>query len=271
MNDQNYQAHPTAIIHNQAIIGEGTTIGPYSIIGPLVRLGKNNKISPHVVLDGLTEIGDNNIIYQFASIGSAPQDQKWQGEPTRLIIGSGNQIREYVTIQPSNSLDGTTIVGDNNLFMACSHIAHDAIVGNDCWFANSACVAGHAIIGDRVIMGGLSGVHQYAKIGDLAFIAAGSIVTQDIPPFCTAQGDRARLVYINKVGLQRAGYSEGDIRKIHVIFRTLFYENGIMSQKIHRLQESYSSCQIAKKIINFIGSSQRGIAAMSREKSPQRV
>ena len=262
MHNQNYQAHPTAIIDHQAVIGQGTTIGPYSIIGPLVRLGKNNKIGAHVVLDGWTEIGDNNIIYQFASIGSPPQDQKWQGEPTKLIIGSGNQIRAYVTIQPSSSTEGQTIVGDNNLFMACSHIGHDVVVGNGCWFANSACVAGHAIIGNNVIMGGLSGLHQYARIGDLAFIAAGAMVAQDIPPFCTAQGDRARLVYINKVGLQRAGYNEVDTRKIHYHFKTLFYNTGIMNDKIQRLQETYPSCQEAEKIINFIHSSQRGIAAV---------
>jgi UDP-N-acetylglucosamine acyltransferase len=255
--------HTTAIISPGAIIGEGTSIGPYSIIGPNVRLGKNNKIGPHVVIEGKTTIGDENIIYQFASVGSAPQDQKWRGEETTLIIGNKNQIREYVTLQPATQTDGKTQIGDSNLFMACSHIAHDVIVGSNCWFANSACVAGHAIIGNGAILGGLSGIHQYVNIGNLAFIAAGAMVAQDIPPFCMAQGDRAKLFQINKVGLQRSGHSEEDIRKVQTVFRKLFYQEGQMSSKIEQVQSQYKDFAPADEICKFIKSSTRGVAGVS--------
>ncbi len=259
-----YQAHPASVIYDGAIIGEGTTIGPYSIIGPKVNLGQNNKIGPHVVIEGKTTIGANNIIYQFASIGSAPQDQKWQGDDTELIIGDGNQIREYVTIQPANKAETITKVGNNNLFMACSHIAHDCIVGDNCWFANSSCVAGHVIIGSGVIVGGLAGIHQYANIGDYAFIAAGSMVSQDIPPFCMAQGDRAKLVQINKVGLQRNGYNEGEIRKLQTIFRNLFYKEGSLNLKLETLAEEYKDFEPAQKLVGFIKEAKRGIASVNK-------
>jgi UDP-N-acetylglucosamine acyltransferase len=258
----NYQAHKTSIINEGAVIGEGTTIGPYSIIGSGVRIGKNNKIGPHVVIEGKTTIGDENIIYQFSSIGSAPQDQKWQGEETELIIGNKNQIREYVTLQPATHADGKTQIGDSNLFMACSHVAHDVIVGNNCWFANSACVAGHAIIGNSVILGGLSGVHQYVNIGNLAFIAAGAMVAQDIPPFCIAQGDRAKLQHINKLGLQRAGYTEEEVRKTQTVFRKLFYQEGQMSAKIQQVQQEYQDFKIADEMCKFVLSSTRGVAGV---------
>lgn len=260
----NYQVHTTSIISQGAIIGDGTCIGPYSIIGPNVVLGKNNKIGPHVVIEGKTTIGDENIIYQFASVGSAPQDQKWKGQETELVIGDKNQIREYVTLQPATLPGGKTHIGNNNLFMASSHIAHDVIVGNNCWFANSACVAGHAIIGNGVIMGGLSGIHQHVNVGDLAFIAAGAMVAQDIPPFCMAQGDRAKLFQVNKVGLQRAGYSEEDARKVQTIFRKLFYQDGAISSKIEQIQQEYSGFAMAEKLCDFVKSSTRGVAAASK-------
>jgi UDP-N-acetylglucosamine acyltransferase len=256
--------HHTAIIAPGAQIGAGTTIGPYSIIGANVAIGQNNKIGPHVVIEGNTTIGQGNIIYQFASVGSTPQDQKWQGQLTELVIGDNNQIREYVTIQPATTAEAKTQIGNNNLFMACSHIAHDVTVGDGCWFANSACVAGHAIIGNKVIMGGLSGVHQYAKIGDLALLAAGSMVAQDIPPFCTAQGDRAKLVHINSIGMQRAGYSEDEISQMQTIFRKLFVKEGPMHAKIEEILAKHHDFAAAKILGEFIKSSTRGVAGFTR-------
>ena len=256
---KHYQAHVTAIIYDGAQIGSGSIIGPYSVIGPKVVIGENNIISPHVVIDGKTQIGSGNKIYQFASIGSVPQDQKWQGHDTCLQIGDNNQIREYVTIQPATSPDGLTQIGNNNLFMACSHIAHDVRVGNNCWFANSACIAGHATVGNNVVFGGMSGVHQNVVIGDLSMIAAGSMVAQDVPPFANVQGDRARLFGINKVGLQRAGYAAQDVSKIHNIFRKLFYHHGIMEQKLVSIEGSYPDCALTDKICSFIRSSVRGV------------
>jgi len=255
--------HSTAIIYPGAKIGKGTSIGPYSIIGPKVTLGANNQIGPHVVIEGNTSIGDENSIFQFASIGSKPQDQKHKDQDTKLIIGNKNQIREYVTLQPATTMEGITQIGDNNLFMACSHIAHDVIVGSGCWFANSACVAGHAIIGDKVIVGGLAGIHQFVRIGDLAFVAAGSMVAQDIPPFCMVQGDRAKIVKINVVGLQRVGYKTEEIQKIQKIFKHLFYYQDPLEEKIKYVQDNFKDFTPAEYMIEFIRSSQRGIMIKS--------
>jgi UDP-N-acetylglucosamine acyltransferase len=259
-----YQAHSTAIIDSSAQIGQGTTIGPYSIIGPKVTLGKNNTIKSHVVLEGNTTIGNNNIIYQFASIGSAPQDQKWQGHDTLLILGDNNQIREYVTIQPATNLDGVTKIGNNNLFMACSHVAHDVTIGDGCQFANAVCIAGHVEIANKVIIGGLTGVHQLVSIGEFAFIAAGSLVAQDIPPFCMAQGDRAKLIQINKIGLARNNFSESDIRKLQTIFRKLFYQSGAFEAKCLEIKNEYQDFAPLDKIFEFINLSKRGLSSCAR-------
>ena len=259
-----YKAHATAIIDPSAEIGQGTVIGPYSIIGPKVKLGKHNIIKPHVILEGNTTIGDNNTIYQFASIGSAPQDQKWEGHDTSLIIGDNNQIREYVTIQPATNLDGVTKIGNNNLFMACSHVAHDVTIGDDCQLANAVCIAGHVVIANKVIIGGLAGVHQSVSIGDFAFIAAGSLVVQDIPPFCIAQGDRAKLIQVNKVGLARGNFSQSDIRKLQTIFRKLFYQPGIFEIKRAALEKEYADFAPMDRIFEFIRFSKRGITACAR-------
>lgn len=255
--------HLTAIIYPGAQIGQGTSIGPYSIIGSKVTVGKDNHIGPHVVIEGNTTIGDENSIFQFASIGSKPQDQKHKDQDTRLIIGNRNQIREYVTLQPATTMDGITKIGDDNLFMACSHIAHDVTVGSGCWFANNACVAGHAIIGDKVIVGGLAGIHQFVRVGNLAFVGAGSMVAQDIPPFCMAQGDRAKIIKINVVGMQRAGYKLEEIQKIQKIFKHLFYYQDPLEEKIEYVSNNFKGFAPAKYMLDFITSSQRGIMTKS--------
>ena len=256
--------HPTAIIHPGAIIGQGTCVGPYSIIGSSVVIGKNNNIASHVVIEGRTSIGDENRVYQFASIGSPPQDQKWKGQETELHIGSRNQIREYVTIQPATELSGATKVGNDNLFMACSHVAHDVSIGNNCWVANSAAIAGHAVIADNVILGGLSGVHQFVSVGSLAFIAAGSMVAQDIPPFCMAQGDRAKLCGINQVGMQRNGYSSQEIRQAKTLFRKLFFKEGSMQTKLSVVENEYCDSVLAQNLCTFIRNASRGVASMDQ-------
>ncbi|MCL4139356.1 UNVERIFIED_CONTAM: hypothetical protein GTU68_039304, partial [Idotea baltica] len=201
--------HSTAIIHEGASLGEGTEVGPYSVIGSKVKLGKNNIIKSHVVIEGNTEIGDENTFFQFASVGAAPQDLKFHGEDSKLIIGNKNTIREYVTLQPGTEGGGMlTSIGDQNLFMASSHVGHDCKVGNANVIANSVALAGHVTIHDFVIMGGLSAVHQFVRIGDSSMISGGSMVIKDIPPFSIAQGDRASLVGINKIGLERRGFSK---------------------------------------------------------------
>lgn len=223
MIDSSVQIHPTAIVDPAATIGAGSTVGPYSVIGPKVVMGRENVIGPHVVIEGITKMGDGNRIFQFASVGAQPQDLKYRGEPSELVIGDRNIIRECATLQPGTTGGGMlTKIGDSNLFMANTHVGHDTFVGSRCVFANSCALAGHVIIGDGVIVGGLSGIHQFVKIGDVAMVGAGAMVSQDIPPYCMAQGDRAKIHGLNRVGLERNGGSREDLSVLRKIYRTVF-------------------------------------------------
>lgn len=257
------QVHPTAIVSDTAVIGPETTVGPYSIIGPKVVLGKKCRVGPHVVLDGNTVFGDENTIFQFASIGAIPQDLKYRGEDSQLRIGDRNIIREFVTIQPGTQGGGMlTSIGDSNLFMANSHIGHDSRIGSNNVIANSVAIAGHVTIGDRVVMGGLAAVHQFLRIGNCVMIGGGAMVTQEIPPFCIAQGDRAKLVGINIVGMERAGLSSKDISEVKGAYRGFFFTKGSTDEKLERLHEKISEMGPAYGIfVEFLRSSQRGLAA----------
>lgn len=279
--------HPTAIVHARAEVGSGSSIGAYSIIGPNVRLGRGNKIGPHVVIEGFTRLGDENQVYQFASIGSAPQDLKYRGEKSYVIIGNRNVMREYVTIQPgtvaaeaakgqhpgTQSGDaGRSIVGNSNLFMVGSHVAHDARIGDNCVFANYASLAGHVEVGDRVTLGGFVGVHQFVRIGGLSILAAGSMVAQDIPPFSMAQGDRAALIGLNLVGLKRFGMKTEDIASLKRVFRLLFSRrpdsSGSSIKLSERIENAYIAAggsEFAVQLIEFVKSSgSRGVASLRR-------
>lgn len=252
--------HPSAIISPGARIGEGTSVGPYSVIGPGVVLGTRNVIGPHVVLDGHTRIGDGNHIFQFASIGAAPQDLKYKGEPSVLEIGDANTIREYVTVNPGTSGGGMlTKIGNSNLFMAGSHVGHDALVGDGNVFANCAALAGHVVVGNRVIIGGFVGIHQFVGIGDFAFLGAGSMITKDIPPYCIAQGDRAGIVGINKIGLERAGFPSEEIRHLKWVYKELFLASGKFSYKIETLLQTAPSSGLSATFLRFIATSKRGV------------
>lgn len=255
--------HPTAIVADGAVIGEGTSVGPFSVIGPNVRIGKDNVIGPHVVLDGDTVLGQGNRIFQFASVGAAPQDLKYRGERSRLEIGDRNIIREYVTLQPGTEGGGmVTAIGNQNLFMSSAHIAHDVRVGNGCVFANSAAVAGHAVVGNRVTVGGMVGIHQFVRIGDFAMIGAGSMVAKDVPPYAIAQGDRAALAGVNKIGLERAGFSDSEITEARTVFRKLFLGAGTWQERIEAfgIGEGYGS--LVKQLVTFVRSSERGVCVM---------
>lgn len=253
--------HATAIVDPNAELHETTVVGPYAVIGPKVKLGAGTSVGPHSVIEGDTTIGANNRIFQFASIGAAPQDLKYRGQPTKLVIGDGNQIREFTTVHlGTEEGGGITRVGDRCLLMAYSHVAHDVQVGNGVILANSAQLAGHVIVEDFVIFGGVTGVHQFVRIGKHAFVSGGSMIGMDIPPFCTATGHRASLAGINSVGLQRHKYSDDSIRNIKKAYRILFRMKLGLREAITRVRAEIPADAEVEHMLRFIEGSERGVA-----------
>lgn len=259
------EIHATAIVDPAARIGRGSVVGPYSIIGPAVVLGENNLLASHVVIEGKTTVGDSNHFFQFCSVGSRPQDLKYRGEESELIIGSKNSIREFVTLQPGTSGGGMkTVIGDSNLFMANSHIGHDGIIGSGNVFANSAAIAGHVTIGNYTVVGGLVGIHQFVRLGDNCLLGGGAMVVQDIPPFCIGQGDRARIVGINVVSLERRGVSVAEIQLVKSAYRKLFVAKGKMRDKLESVEVETAQSPLALQLVDFVRSSERGVARAGR-------
>jgi len=251
---------PRAVVAPTAKIGAGVEIGAYSIIGPDVEIGAGCLIGPHVVITGHTVLGANNRIFQFASIGDAPQDKKYAGEPTRVVIGSDNVFREYVTVNRGTAKDkGITRIGDDNLFMASSHVAHDCIVGSHCVFANLATLAGHVEVDDWVILAGFTGVHQFCKIGSHAFIANNTAVTRDVPPYIMAVGHPAEPHSVNATGLSRRGFSPEQVRNIKNAFRTLYRSDLPLEEAVTRLREAAATQPEIVPFVEFIGRSTRSL------------
>jgi UDP-N-acetylglucosamine acyltransferase len=218
--------HPTAVIHPGAVIGEGTVVGPYASVGPRVTIGAHCSIGASTVIDGCTEIGDHTEIYPFASIGLAPQDLKFKGEPTRLTIGSHNVFREFVTIHRGTAGGGgITTIGDHNLFMAYAHVAHDCHVGNHTIFGNGATLGGHVTVEDDVTISAFSGVHQFCRIGRFAFIGGYTVVTRNALPYAKTVGNRARNYGLNTIGLERRGFSPELIIQLRQAYRHLIHHN----------------------------------------------
>ena len=219
--------HPTAVIAPDAALGDDVEVGAYAVIGAGVQVGDRTRIGPHVVIEGPTRLGADNHVFPYASIGSAPQDKKYKGEPTRLEIGDRNVIRECVTLNRGTVQDqGVTRIGDDNLFMAYAHVAHDCVIANHCILANNATLGGHVHLADWVIMGGLSGVHQFCKVGAHAFIANNAAVTRDVPPYVMAVGQPAAAHSVNAEGLKRRGFTAEQVRNIRNAFR-LLYRSGL--------------------------------------------
>lgn len=252
--------HPTAVIEDGAEVGAGTRIGAYCVIGSGVHLGERCEIASHVCISGNTKLGDENQISPFASIGGDAQDLKYSGEQTLLEIGSRNRIRESVTMNRGTAEGGgVTKVGDDCLFMAYSHVAHDCLVGNGVVLANCAALAGHVELGDHSIIGGLAAVHQHTRLGELAFIGGGAMVVMDVPPFCIAVGDRAKLQGINVVGLRRSGMNERDVRDVRAAYK-IFFQSGLrMQDALERLREEYADSGPVGKLVRFITESKRGV------------
>lgn len=245
--------HPTAIIHPNARIGADVSIGPYCVIGPNVVLGDRCKLHSHVVIDGITTIGEECEIFPFASLGHKPQDLKYKGEESRLIIGDRNQIREYCTMNPGTSGDRMeTRVGSDCLFMMSTHVAHDCTVGNRVILANCASIAGHVTVEDGVIIGGLSAVRQFVRIGKGAMIGGMSGVENDVIPYGLVMGERASLAGLNLVGLERRGVDKQNIQIIRGAFKDMFENSeGTLAQRVQNVADKYDQ-EMVKDIIRFI-------------------
>lgn len=250
--DATAQIHPMAVIEEGAVIGPGVSVGPFSVIGPQVRLGAGVQIKSHVVITGRTEVGDETVIFPFAVIGEIPQDLKFRGEDTRLVIGARNRIREHVTMNTgTEGGGGVTRIGDDGLFMAGCHVAHDAQVGDRVIVVNSAALAGHCVIEDDVIIGGLSGVHQWVRIGQGAIIGAVTMVTNDVIPYGLVQGPRGVLDGLNLVGLKRRGVARADITALRAAFQMLAQGEGAFQDRARRLGEETESDYV-RRIVAFV-------------------
>ena len=249
-----------AIVSPQAELAADVTVGPFSIIGPGVQIGPRTVVGPHVVLNGPTKIGADNRIYQFASIGDAPQDKKYNGEPTRLEIGDRNIFRESSTVNRGTAQGyGITRIGDDNLFMAYSHVAHDCIVGNKIVFANCAALAGHVEIGDWTILGGLTAVHQFVKIGAHAFLAGGAIVQRDVPPYVMVAGNPAVPHMVNAEGLKRRGFDEDQVKNVRNAYRILYRSDLKLAEATEKLRVLGETQPEVKAFVDFVASSTRSI------------
>jgi UDP-N-acetylglucosamine acyltransferase len=252
--------HSTAIVHPEARLHPTVEVGPYAIIGAKVKIGAGTTVGSHAVIENDTTIGERNKIFSHAVVGALPQDLKYAGEASRLVIGDENMVREFATLHIGTSGGGgTTRIGSKNLFMSYSHVAHDCSVGNGCVLANSVALAGHVEIADFVILGGLSAVHQFTRIGKHAFIAGGSMVAMDVPPYCTAQGDRAELAGLNTVGLSRHGFTDEQIGRVKEAYRILFRSKLGLNEAVSRLKAEHGGHSEIDHLLEFVAASKRGL------------
>lgn len=252
--------HPTAIVHPAARLGANVSIGPYSLIGEHVEIGDDCEIGAHVVITGHTRLGRGNRVYPFACLGEAPQDKKYGGEPTRLIIGDGNTIREFCTLNTGTVQDrGETRIGNDNWIMAYVHIAHDCVIGNHTIFANNATLAGHVQVDDYAILGGFTGVHQFCRIGAHVITGIASVVRQDIPPFVMAAGNPATPYGINSEGLRRHGFSRESISAIKRAYKTLYRSGLKLAEARQRIEAEVGQFPELKLLVDFLAVPGRGI------------
>ena len=251
---------PRAIVSPKAELAPDVTVGAYSIIGPEVVLGPGTVIGPHVVINGPTRMGAENRVFQFASLGDAPQDKKYKGEPTRLEIGDRNVFRESCTMNRGTTKDkGVTTIGNDNLFMAYSHVAHDCVLGNNIVFANCATLGGHVEIGDWVILGGMAAIHQFCKVGPHAFIAGGAIITRDVPPYFMVAGNPSAPHAVNAEGLRRRGFTPDQVRNIRNAFRVLYRSELLLADAVAQLAEAGKTQPEVAALVEFIGRSERSL------------
>ncbi len=252
--------HKTAIIDPAAELADDIEIGPYAVIGPNVQIDSGCRIGAHTVINGPTSIGKDNRIYQMASIGEDPQDKKYAGEATRLEIGNGNTIREFVTLNRGTVQDrGVTSIGDDNWIMAYVHVAHDCLVGDHTILANNASLAGHVSIGDYAILGGFTLVHQFCAIGAHAFTAFGTTIGKDVPPFVMASGSPAKPHGLNSEGLKRRGFSEESLQALKRAYKTLYRSSLTLDEALVQLRDSAASVDEVTQLVAFLEQQTRGI------------
>jgi len=251
---------PRAVVDPGAAIADDVEVGPFCVIDANVRIGSGTRVGPHTVIRGPTVIGCNNRIFSFASIGEGPQDLKYADEPTRLEIGDGNTIREYVTLNRGSAHGiGVTTIGNDNMFMAYSHVAHDCSVGNHTVFANCASLAGHVDVGDWAILGGFAGIHQFCRVGEHSFAGMGTMVGRDVPPYVTVAGNHARSYGINKNGLKRRGFTPAAVRALHSTYMGLVRARKPRPDARERAERLALEHAEVRRFLEFLDSSERGI------------
>ena len=252
--------HPTALIDPKAELADDVEVGAFTIVDAKVRIDAGTRIGPHAVITGRTSIGKNNHIFQFTSIGEQPQDKKYAGEDTELIIGDNNTIRELCTFNRGSAQGGgVTRIGSNNWIMACVHIAHDCILGDNIIMANNASVAGHVTVGDHAILSGYALIHQFCSVGEHSFTSFASYVNQSIPPYVTVAGEKARVKGINSEGLKRRGFTSEQIKQVRRAYKILYRENLTLEEATARLTVMAVDSPEIQPMVDFLKLSERGI------------
>ncbi len=253
------------MIDRRAQLDSSVAVGAGAVIGPQVRIGPRTVVGPYAVIEGDTTIGSGNRVFQFASVGAEPQDLKYRGEPSRLIIGDDNRIREFTTIHRGTEGGGmVTRIGNDVLLMNYVHVAHDCSIGDHSIIANSTELAGHCVIEEWVVTAGMCGVHQFSRIGAHAIVAAGAKVAQDVPPYSMVAGDRARLVGVNATGLERRGFSAATIAALRAAFRTLFYGRRLRDEALRQVLAESGGIPEVRRLVEFIANSSRGVVGRER-------
>ena len=256
--------HPSAVIDTAAELDSSVSVGPYAVIGPKVRIGANTKVGAHCVIEGDTTLGEGNHIFQFASLGAQPQDKKYAGEPTRLVIGDRNTVREFCTFNTGTAQDrGETTIGDDNWIMAYVHIAHDCVIGNQTTLANNTTLAGHVQIGDWVTVGGLTGVLQRMRIGAHAMVGFQAHVNKDVPPFMTVDGNPLAVRSVNMIGIKRRGFSDARVAAVREMHKLLYRQGLTLDQAVQAMQvlkiDTPEAAQDVAFMQDFLASAANGI------------
>ena len=261
--------HPTAVVDPKAELDSSVIVGPYAVIDAGVCIDAGTRVEPHAVISGPTKIGKRNLISSFATVGGAPQDLSYKGEPTELIIGDDNQIREYASIHRGTPHGpGKTIIGNSNLLMAYTHVAHDCKIGNHVILANVATLAGHVEVGDRASIGGLVAIHQFCRIGSFSYIGGVSGISLDVPPFVILAGtrNRTRISGINKIGLKRNGFSRETINNLEAAFKIIFRSpNLLLKDALEQARTEFGECSEVTQLIEFFENSKRGVVKRTTE------